>query len=288
MPLDHIMKLLLNLTIPLSLIALPLHAEPDPPDSCDVCSCNTLFSGGTTTVAQKNPRSDTSKLAPRQFDWGNGTKILIVGGHASHDFDRWFNKEDTRTLEKDPPISIHYTDRPQDILPALDKIDVLYLSQNQKMADEKTNKAIEAFANRGGGLVLVHAAIWNNWGNWPSYYRDLVGGWSRGHDRLGEFEVSVLNNKHPVTKGFPATFRITDELYYHNIEPKGNAIELLAQATSRNGKTYPTIWTVKHPKARILCMTLGHDGDSHQHEHFQTILRRAVKWVTPAGKPGDR
>ena len=78
-------------------------------------------------------------------------------------------------------------------------------------------------------------------------------------------------------------FEITDELYYHNVDPKGNEIELLAQATSKNGKTYPTIWAVKQPKARILCVTLGHDGDSHQHEHFQTILRRAVKWVTPIG-----
>ena len=260
-------------------------ADEKPKTDEHPCSCQHLLGSGVQLMADQEKQR---KPESRQFQWGKGTKVLIVGGHASHDFDRWFNKEDTKTLQKDPPISVHYTDRPQDIIPALAHIDVLYLSQNQKMADEKTNLAIEAFANRGGGIVLVHAAIWSNWiKNWPNYYRDIVGGYSQGHDRYGLFDVKVVNKQHPVTQGFPDTFQIKDELYYHHVNPQGNKIKVLAQAYSKQKKTtYPTVWEVLHPKTKIICITLGHDGAAHQDEkYFQVLLRRAVKYVTPKKKP---
>ena len=35
-------------------------------------------------------------------------------------------------------------------------------------------------------------------------------------------------------------------------------IEVLAQATSpKSGKTFPQVWIVKHPRSRVVCITLG-------------------------------
>jgi type 1 glutamine amidotransferase len=56
-------------------------------------------------------------------------------------------------------------------------------------------------------------------------------------------------------------------------------------AESKNltdGKTFPTVWIVKHPKARIVCITLGHDAESHDLDAYKAILRNAVDWA--AGK----
>jgi len=48
------------------------------------------------------------------------------------------------------------------------------------------------------------------------------------------------------------------------------------------GKTFPVVWIVKHSKARIACITLGHDGKAHEHPAFQAILQNSVAWA--AGK----
>lgn len=95
--------------------------------------------------------------------------------------------------------------------------------------------------------------------------------------------MKLSDVKHPVTAGVAASFKITDELYNSIVDPKGTAIQVLATATSPvNGKVFPSVWIVQHPKARIVCIALGHDGKAHDHEAYQKLLQNAVKWA--AGK----
>jgi len=108
----------------------------------------------------------------------------------------------------------------------------------------------------------------------------VVGGGTRGHDKLGPYTVKVTNPGHPVTKGVTASFEITDELYNYNADPAGNAVDVLAEATSpTSGKTFPQVFVVKHPKARIVGITLGHDARAHDLPEYQALLRNAVSWV---------
>jgi uncharacterized protein len=90
----------------------------------------------------------------------------------------------------------------------------------------------------------------------------------------------VTNPKHALTKGVTASFQITDELYNYVADPAGNAIEILAEATSpTTGKTFPQVFVVKHPNARIAGITLGHDARAHDLPEFQALLRNAVEWA---------
>jgi type 1 glutamine amidotransferase len=83
--------------------------------------------------------------------------------------------------------------------------------------------------------------------------------------------------------GVSDTFKISDELYHFNPDKVGTSIEVLATAKNpATGKTYPSIWIVKHPKARIVCVAPGHDGAAHGLGAYKIILRNAVKWT--AGK----
>jgi uncharacterized protein len=210
----------------------------------------------------------------------SGIRVLIVGGGSSHDFDRWFNQEDSKTLSEGGKAAVKYTDKPEEILPALKNLDVLYLSNNQPLKDAALRKAIVDFADAGKGLILVHPALWYNWADWPEYNRALVGGGARSHDKYGEFEVSVDQPQHPVIAGVPGSFKITDELYHFEPGKDGAAIEVLATAKNlQSGKTYPSVWIVKHPKARIVCIALGHDGAAHDHPAYQAILRNALNWA---------
>jgi type 1 glutamine amidotransferase len=219
---------------------------------------------------------------------GNGTdklakkaiRVLLVGGGSSHDFDKWYKQEDVQTLQKDGLATVEYTSDPTTILSKLKDIDVLYLSNNQPIADEATRKAIFAFADAGKGLILAHPALWYNWKDWPEYNQKLVGGGSNGHNKYGPFDITVTNKKHPVTKNVPEHFGLKDELYYYIADPAGTPIEVLATAKAADSdKVFTNIFIVKHPKARIVGIALGHDGESHSIAPYQTLLRNAVKWA---------
>ena len=136
-----------------------------------------------------------------------------------------------------------------------------------------------AHAAAGKGLVLLHPGLWYNWNEWASYNRELAGGGSRGHDRYGEFEVTVSGGSHPLMKGVPASFRLSDELYYFEPDAKGTPIQVLATAHSKSkDKAFPQVFVVQHPKTRIAGITLGHDGVAHSHAAYQQLLKNAVYW----------
>jgi len=207
-------------------------------------------------------------------------KVLIVGGGSSHDFDKWYKQVDAATLERDGLATVTYTNNPEEILPKLKETDVLFLCNNQPLKDTLLRKGIFDFADAGKGLILAHAAIWYNWQDWPMYNFKLVSGGSRGHARYGEFTVNVKDAKHPVTKGVDKKFSLKDERYYYIPDPAGPGIKVLASTEpDSEGKVYPSLFVVKHPKARIVGFALGHDAASHELPVYQTILRNAVKWA---------
>lgn len=213
---------------------------------------------------------------------GNGAasaiRTLIIGGNMHHDFKRWFGDADSATLSG--RAAVKYTEDMSTVLPAMKDLDVLYLSNNQPIADPELRKAIFAHADSGKGLLLAHAALWYSWKDWPEYNRVLVGGGSKSHDKYGEFEVTVTETSHPIMQGVPATFKISDELYHHANDPQGTPIHVLATGTSPvTGKTFPVAWITQHPKARIVCLTLGHDGKAHEHPAFKTILQNSLAWL---------
>jgi hypothetical protein len=206
-------------------------------------------------------------------------KVLIVGGGSSHDFNKWFRDADLAILNA-PLFESTYTDKPGTVTEQLGGVDVLYLSNNQPFTNSATRSAIIDFAKSGKGLLLVHPALWYNWRDWPEYNKDFVGGGSRRHDNYGEFEVTIDQPDHPVVRGLPKTFRIKDELYHFEKDINGAAYDVLASGKNlETGKSYPVVWITKHDKARIVCITLGHDGAAHQHEAWKPLLRNAAAWV---------
>src|SRR5439155_25096171 len=125
------------------------------------------FVGITVELAPAgaNPQSTATAAAP-EASLGAGseglnsscrllsaaTRVLIFGGGSSHDFDRWFNQEDSKTLSAGGKATVKYTDKPADIPGALPGLEVLYLSSNQPMKNPGLHKAIFDFAEAGNGL----------------------------------------------------------------------------------------------------------------------------------------
>lgn len=218
----------------------------------------------------------TLEAAPK-----DSLRILIVGGGSSHDFQRWFNLKDAETLRELPGAVVAYTENTDDIAAAAPFTDVIYLSNNKPIRSPASRQAIFAHAQAGKGLLLIHPALWYNWGDWPEYNRQLAGGGSKSHDRYGEFEVTVLNDvKTPVTAGLPATFKITDELYHDVRDDQGVPRLVLATGKSPvDGRVFPVVWLSQHREGRVACVTLGHDGQAHSHPVYQQLLKQAATWA---------
>jgi type 1 glutamine amidotransferase len=249
-------------------------------ESYDNAVTPTFFAITADTEPGKPEAAEPAKAKRAALKWGQGLKTLLIGGGASHDYERWFNLADVRMLNATAKISANYLE-PQDVtVDDVKTADVLLISANKAFPDAGVREAIFAHAKAGKGLVLLHPGLWYNWPDWSAFNKELAGGGSRGHDRYGEFEVTVTDASHPLLKGVPANFKLSDELYYFEPDTAGTPIQVLATATSTaKSKTYPQVFVVKHPATRIAGITLGHDGVAHSHPAYQQLLKNSVLWA---------
>jgi len=231
--------------------------------------------------ANFKPQFDDAVPQPPATRPANGPRVLLVGGGSSHDFVKYFGETDKATLA--PGVGwVDFTQNANGVPAILDRVDVLVWSANQPVSSA-TCKALVDFANSGKGIIALHPGTWYAWKNFPEWNAQIVGGGTRGHDKLGPYTVKVTDPNSPITKGVTPSFEITDELYNYNADPAATPIEVLAEATSPlSGKTFPQVFIVKHPKSRIVGITLGHDARAHDLPEYQALLRNAVAWV--AGK----
>ena len=240
---------------------------------------------GITLELAEGAKPDVPEAAPEKktsaIEWKPGTKVLLMGGGASHDYKKWFNEHDTGILTA-AGYSVNYTEDAQVATKELANADIAVLSANHgSFSGVPFRAALNEFINAKKGLVLLHPGLWYNWGGWPEFNKEIAGGGSRGHDPTGEFEVKVTQPEHPLVKGVTAPFKIIDELYYYQPAEGGTPVEVVATATSaRRPGTYPQVFVVKHPQTKIAGLTLGHDGRAHELEQYKTLLLNAVKWTS--------
>lgn len=209
----------------------------------------------------------------------NAPKIAVMGGGGSHDFLKYFGVADGKILSENGINEVNYTESSLELEKMLPAADLLVISNN-KAFDASTRDLIFSKVNDGMPMMIYHPSTWYNWQDWPEYNRQLVGGGSKSHEKLQEFEVRVTKSSHPIMQGVPSTFRITDELYRWEKDPEGTDIEVLAVGRGlESGAEFPVVWIVKHGKAKIVCNTLGHDQDAHSLPAYQKILSNSLKWL---------
>lgn len=214
------------------------------------------------------------------YSSSNGKKkVLVVGGGSSHNFDRWYKNEDTKLINSIKGVEAFYTDNTDSIRFYLKDVDLLVLSNNQTIP--KTSQlAIEQFVSKGKPLILLHAAVWYNWNDWPNYNQEFVGGGSQSHENFQEFDNRVVNSVHPINNGVSESFSFKDELYRHVFDPKGKGVNVLVVGKSKEtDKIYPVVYTVEQNKSRIVGITLGHDENSHLDKDYRKILTNSVSWA---------
>jgi type 1 glutamine amidotransferase len=165
--------------------------------------------------------------------------------------------------------------------------DVILLYQGpQCWKDAKHLRQIEAFLNRGGGVVLSHYVLWHA----STALADLLG-LAKGSDSRYKHKVVTLKlpePRHPITHGLPATFAIADECFW-NLQGDRGKVTVLAtsdEAVGGSVSAEPVIWAYQRGQGRVVASTLGHFDWTFDDPFFRTIVLRGMAWA--AGEPTGR
>ena len=217
--------------------------------------------------------------------WEKGkTSVLIISGGSSHKFHEFFGKSDSKMLEN-AGLTVHYCEDNAQAIELLPEADVAIISVNRTGFDTPAyRKALMKRVNSGKGVIMLHPGTWYGYKDWPELNMQIVGGGTRGHDKLGPMGVRVVDRKHPIMRGVSRNFELVDELYMMNRDgapENANPIKVLAESSvsAKSGERHPVVWITEHPKARIVGVTLGHDERAHDHPDYRKILANAAKWI---------
>jgi type 1 glutamine amidotransferase len=158
--------------------------------------------------------------------------------------------------------------------------DVMLLYQNPHCWKDATHlRQIEAFLNRGGGLVLSHYVLWHA----SAALADLLG-LAKGPSSRYKHKVVTLKlpePRHPIMHGLPETFTIADECFW-NLQGDRGRVTTLATSDELVGDTVsaePVIWAHEHGKGRVVASTLGHFDWTFDDPFFRVILLRGLAWA---------
>lgn len=150
--------------------------------------------------------------------------------------------------------------------------------------DAKRAADVDAFLDRGGGLVYVHWAVDGQKGG-PEFARriGLAGGGAVGF-RHGDLTLNMnKDTKHPVLRNFD-TLKLVDESYW-KMHGDLKADRVLATAVEEK-EPRPQLWSLEHGRGRVFVSIPGHYSWTFDDPLFRVLLLRGIAWA--AHEPVDR
>ena len=200
--------------------------------------------------------------------------------------------------------------------PSFEEYDVVVLDYNGDRWSAKSDSAFLDYVQKGGGVIVYHAAD-NAFAGWEDFNKIIaLGGWEGRNEKSGpycylengklkldyspghggshgmqrEYPMHSHDAKHPITKGLPDNWMHARDEMYDRMRGPANIKELLySGAADRNtggsGREEPLVFTVDYGKARIFHIMLGHcgptleDNPAMQCVGFQTLMLRGAEWA---------
>ncbi len=159
----------------------------------------------------------------------------------------------------------------------------VFYSSNLAWTADKA-KELDAFLERGGGLVYLHYAVDGHDAIEPLAERIGLA-WRGGSStfRHGPLDLSVRDSAHPITRGFQKITFI-DESYWQLIgDPK--RINVLLEGVEA-GAPRPLMWTHEQSKGRVFVSIVGHYTWTFDDPLFRILILRGISWS--AHEPADR
>ena len=153
------------------------------------------------------------------------------------------------------------------------------LTTGELAFDDTQKAAIVSFVDGGGGFIGIHSAT-DTLYQWPDYGR-LVGAYFKEHPWTQTAAVVVEDRAHPVTAGVETPFRILEEFYTFQRNPRGTVNVLLSldpRSVGADGD-FPLAWAQSVGRGRSYYNALGHFDSTWNDPWFQRQLTAAIQWT---------
>ncbi len=164
------------------------------------------------------------------------------------------------------------------------KADVMVFYQHGDWTPQRAAD-IDAFLDRGGGLVYIHWAV-DGRADAPGFARRIglasIGG--KIKYRHGPLDLSFNKDaKHPIARNFDR-LQLVDESYWMLIGELPSSRVLASGMEDKEPR--PLFWTVEHAKGRVFVSIPGHFSWTFDDPLFRVLLLRGIAWT--AREPVDR
>lgn len=207
---------------------------------------------------------------------GQPVRVLVVTG--GHDYPTSFY-----TLFEQPGLTWDHETTPEDAYrrDLRDRYDVVVMYDMAKTLGAQARANLQAFAESGRGIVILHHAICGN-NDWD-WYRDLAGaryllspqdGRPASTYKHDETIPIAMATPHPITRGLALT-EIYDETYKGMwISPRNTVLLTTIHPLADS----PLAWISPYQPSRVVTIQLGHGREAHTHAGYRALVRNAILW----------
>jgi type 1 glutamine amidotransferase len=227
--------------------------------------------------------SDTP-VSPSPADNGRPLRVLMLTATAGfrHDSIATARQVLTSLAAQTGEFAITPTESLSDISATrLASVDVLMfaLTSGELPLSNAGKQALLDFVDRGGGFVGVHSAS-DTFHEWPQYVA-LVGASFKEHPWTQEATVTVEAPSHPAASGLGSSFRLIEEFYTFQENPRPRVQVVLSLDSSSVGTQgdFPLAWAQTVGRGRSFYTALGHFDSTWTDPRFQSHIRGAIAWA---------
>ena len=212
--------------------------------------------------------------------------VLVAGakdhGKGEHDYPAWLAAWGELLAAGDKIDVVTATEWPAKA--EFQKADVIVFYQRGNW-DARRAADIDAFLERGGGLVYIHWAVEGGTNATDFAKRiGLASNSAKTKYRHGPLDLTFNTDaKHPITRNFD-TLKLVDESYWLMLGelPKERVLGWGVEEKQPR----PLFWSLERGKGRVFVSIPGHYSWTFDDPLFRVLLLRAIAWT--AKEPVDR
>ena len=202
--------------------------------------------------------------------------VLCAGpkdhGPGEHDYPVWQQRW-LKLLSLADEVSVEAADKwptPEQ----LSKAGVIVFYSNNPGWSLDRAKELDAFLNRGGGLVYIHFAV-DGHEQCDELAQRIGLAWRGGVSKFRHGPIDLKFEPHPITQGFRET-HLEDESYW-NLTGSEKNIQMLARAVEES-QMQPLIWAREQGKGRVFVSIPGHFTWTFDDPLFRLLILRGIAW----------
>ncbi|MEQ9582108.1 MAG: ThuA domain-containing protein, partial [Arenibacter sp.] len=158
---------------------------------------------------------------------------------------------------------------------------VIFLNTTGDILNDVQQADFERYIQAGGGFLGIHAATDAEYG-WP-WYNKLVGAYFKGHPKIQEARLNIIDKNHPATKSMSDTWMKTDEWYnFRDINPEIKVLIEIDETSyegGENGEHHPISWYHDYDGGRSFYTEMGHTDATFENPDF---LKHVLGGITYA------